>query len=111
MPPSIPLLTMIRLAEDVILEVQKRNCPPVEFFVFSLRLRMWPVFQKSMSDHVDALKKLADGTSSGYFSRAQTTTDSSITGVSFLRTQPWSQLTSSVRSVNDIPPFSTHSST
>jgi len=81
MPPSIPLLTMIRLAEDVILEIQKRNCPPVEFFVFSLRLKMWPVFQKSMSDHIDALKKLAEGTSSGYFSRAQTTSDASVTGI------------------------------
>jgi hypothetical protein len=88
MPPSIPLLTMIRLAEDVILEIQKRNCPPVEFFVFSLRLKMWPVFQKSMSDHIDALKKLAEGTSSGYFSRAQTTSDASVTGVSFPRMQP-----------------------
>jgi vacuolar protein sorting-associated protein 52 len=83
LPPSIPLLTMIRLTEDVILEVQKRNCPPVEFFVFGLRLQMWPVFQKSMAEHIDALKKLAEGASSGYFSRAPTTTDASVTGVSF----------------------------
>lgn len=73
---------MIRLTEDVILEVQKRNCPPVEFFVFSLRLQMWPVFQKSMGEHIDALKKLADGASSGYFSRAATTSDTSVTDVS-----------------------------
>ncbi|RDB22540.1 Vacuolar protein sorting-associated protein 52 A [Hypsizygus marmoreus] len=74
-PPVVPLLTMIRLTEDVILEVQKRNCPPVEFFVFSLRLQMWPVFQKAMADNSDALKKLAEGTSTGYFSRALSITD------------------------------------
>jgi len=80
-PPSIPLLTMIRLTENIILEVQKRNCPPVEFFVFGLRLQMWPVFQKSMAEHIDALKKLAEGTSSGYFSRAPTTTNSNVTSI------------------------------
>lgn len=80
-PPSIPLLTMIRLTEDVILEVQKRNCSPVEFFVFGLRLQMWPVFQKSMGEQIDALKKLAEGASSGYFSRAPTTTDASVMSI------------------------------
>jgi hypothetical protein len=74
---------MIRLTEDVVIEVQKRNCPPVEFFVFGLRLQMWPVFQKAMGEHVDALKKLAEGTTSRYFSRAPTTTDASVTNVSF----------------------------
>ena len=83
---------MIRLTEDIILEVQKRNCPPVEFFVFGLRLQMWPVFQKSMANHIDALKKLAEGTSSGYFSRAPTTTDASIMSVS-LTCMQWAQLT------------------
>ncbi|KAG5635635.1 hypothetical protein H0H81_010569 [Sphagnurus paluster] len=59
-PPAVPLLTMIRLMEDVVLEVQKRNCPPVEFFVFGLRLQMWPVFQKIMAENAEALKKLAE---------------------------------------------------
>ena len=74
---------MIRLTEDVILEVQKRNCPPIEFFVFSLRLQMWPIFQKGMADNAEALKKIAEGTSSGYFSRAATTTDASVASVSW----------------------------
>lgn len=82
MPPAVPLLTMIRLMEDVVLEVQKRNCPPVEFFVFGLRLQMWPVFQKAMAENIDALKKLAEGTGSGYFSRAAVTTNSSVANVS-----------------------------
>ncbi|KAG5648929.1 hypothetical protein DXG03_000278 [Asterophora parasitica] len=77
-PPAVPLLTMIRLTEDVVLEVQKRNCPPVEFFVFGLRLQMWPVFQKVMAEHVESLKKLAEGTSTGYFSRAVVTTDAGV---------------------------------
>lgn len=35
---------------------------------------MWPVFQKGMTEHVESLKKLADGSGSGYFSRSSTTT-------------------------------------
>jgi len=77
-PPVIPLLTMIRLMEDVIEEIQKRGCPPLESFVFGLRLQMWPVFQKAMTEHVESLKKLAEGVSAGYFSRAVITTDGSV---------------------------------
>ncbi|KAG6833901.1 hypothetical protein H0H87_007912 [Tephrocybe sp. NHM501043] len=80
-PPAVPLLTMIRLMEDVVLEVQKRNCPPVEFYVFGLRLQMWPVFQKVMAENTEALKKLAEGGSSGYFSRAAATTDSGVASI------------------------------
>ena len=79
---------MIRLTEDVILEVQKRGCPPVEFFVFALRLQMWPIFQRGMADNIDALKKIAEGASTGYFSRAATTTDAGVSSVSRLRSDP-----------------------
>lgn len=79
---------MIRLTEDVILEVQKRGCPPVEFFVFALRLQMWPIFQRGMADNIDALKKIAEGASTGYFSRAATTTDAGVSSVSCLRSNP-----------------------
>ena len=54
---------MIRLTEDVMLEVQKRGCPPLETFIFTVRLKMWPAWQKGMADHVDGVKKLAEGTS------------------------------------------------
>jgi hypothetical protein len=81
-PPVIPLLTMIRLTEDVVAEVQKRNCPPLESFVFALRLQMWPVFQKAMAEHINSLKKLAEGASSGYFSRTSNTTDGTVSNVS-----------------------------
>jgi len=74
-PPVVALLTMIRLTEDVIAEVQKRGCPPMESYVFGLRLQMWPVFQKAMTEHIEALKKLAEGASAGYFSRTAATTD------------------------------------
>lgn len=66
---------MIRLTEDVVAEVSNRKCPPVESFIFTLRLQMWPVFQKAMAEHIDALRKLAEGATSGYFARAVTTTD------------------------------------
>lgn len=80
---------MIRLTESVMLEVQKRGCSPLESFVFGLRLQMWPLFQKAMSDQVDALKKLAEGAGGGYFRRAVETTDASVNNV---RVTPTTQL-------------------
>ena len=83
-PPVIPLLTMIRLTEDIADEVQRRGCGPLETFIFALRLKMWPVFQKLMADYTDALKKLAEGTTAGgrYFRRAGSmTTDAAVAAV------------------------------
>lgn len=73
---------MIRLAEDIVAEIQKRHCPPAEIYVFGLSLQMWPVFQKGMTEHIESLKKLAEGTSSGYFSRSSSTTDAMTENVS-----------------------------
>jgi hypothetical protein len=84
MPQSIALLTMIRFAEDSVAEIQKRHCPPAETYVFGLSLQMWPIFQKGMTEHVESIKKLAEGTSAGYFSRAATTTDAMVENVSIL---------------------------
>lgn len=81
MPPAVPLLTMIRLTEAVITEVQKRDCPPLESFLFTMRLQLWPVFQKIMSEHCDALRKIAEGGTTSYFSRAASTTDASIANI------------------------------
>lgn len=78
MPPAVPLLTMIRLTEAVITEVQKRDCLPLENFLFTMRLQLWPAFQKIMSEHCDALKKLAEGGTTSYFNRAASTTDASV---------------------------------
>ncbi len=39
---------------------------------------MWPVFQKGMTEHIESVKKIAEGTSSGYFSRASTTSDAAV---------------------------------
>jgi len=88
-PPIVPLLTMIRLTEDVIAEIQKRGCPPMESYVFGLRLQMWPVFQKAMTEHIEALKKLAEGASSGYFSRTAVTTDPVVSSVSSNSPSVW----------------------
>lgn len=81
-PPVIPLLTMIRLSEDVVTEVQKRRCPPGEQFIFGIIIQMWPVFREAMSQNIEALKKLAEGTSGGYFARATVTTDAMVSDVS-----------------------------
>ncbi len=84
MPPVIPLLTIIRLTEDVVAEVQKRSCGPLETYIFTLRLKMWPAFQKLMAEHIDALKKSAEGASAGYFRRGSTTTDATVSAVSVI---------------------------
>ncbi|KAG1872744.1 Sac2 family-domain-containing protein [Suillus tomentosus] len=81
MPPAVPLLTMIRLTEAVITEVQKRDCPPLENFLFTMRLQLWPAFQKIMSEHCDSLKRLAEGRITSYFSRATSTTDASVANI------------------------------
>jgi hypothetical protein len=81
MPPVIPLLTMIRLTEEVMSEIQKRGCQPLESFVFGLRLQMWPLFQKAMTDQIEALKKVAEGAGGGYFRRTIPTSDASVTTV------------------------------
>ncbi|KAJ3551339.1 hypothetical protein NM688_g4759 [Phlebia brevispora] len=63
--PTIPLLTMIRLTEDVMLEVQKRGCSPLETFIFTIRLKMWPVWQKGMADHIEGVRKLVESATGG----------------------------------------------
>ena len=81
LPPATPLLTMVRLTEAVIAEVQKRQCSPLETFFFTMRLQLWPVFQKVVSEHCDSLKKLSERPS-GYFSKAPVTTDALVTNAS-----------------------------
>ncbi|KAF8318104.1 Vps52-domain-containing protein [Clavulina sp. PMI_390] len=70
-PPLIPLLTMIRLTDSVLAEASTRGCAPLESFLIGLKMQLWPLFQKGMSDNVDSLKKLADnggGSTAGAFS-------------------------------------------
>ena len=81
LPPVIPLLTMIRMTEEIMTEIQKRGCPPLENYVFGIRLQMWPLFQKSMTEQIDSLKRLAEGASGSYFRRAAETTDASVSSV------------------------------
>ena len=47
------------------IEIQKRGCPPLETFIFTTRLKMWPIWQKGMADHVDGVKKLVENASGG----------------------------------------------
>jgi hypothetical protein len=73
---------MIRLTEEVMGEIQKRGCQPLETFVFGLRLQMWPLFQRAMTDQIDGLKKAAEGAGGGYFRRGTATSDAAIAVVS-----------------------------
>ncbi|KAG7096788.1 hypothetical protein E1B28_004198 [Marasmius oreades] len=78
-PPTVTtLLTMIRLAENVVTEMEHRGCPPAVTFVFGLRLQLWPLFQKLMSEHIESLKKLAEGSGGGYFSRAAVASEATV---------------------------------
>ena len=81
LPPVIPLLIMIRLTEEVMGEVQKRGCQPLETFLFGLRLQMWPLFQKAMTVQIEGVKNVAEGAAGGYFRRATTTSDATIATV------------------------------
>jgi hypothetical protein len=60
---------MIRINENVIAEVQGRNCPPLEDFLMGIRMSMWPVFQKEMSLQIESLKKLVDGSAGGILTK------------------------------------------
>ena len=86
---------MIRLTEDVVNETQRRGCAPLETVLFTMRLQMWPAFQKTVSEHVEQLKKYADGVSSsgtvgGFFGRGVSTTDASVATVSIGSSWPTS---------------------
>jgi vacuolar protein sorting-associated protein 52 len=83
-PPIISLLIMIRITEDVAAEVENRMCPAVSTYLFALRMQFWPVFQKAMSDHIESVKKLTEGTAASYFSRGSTLSQDVVLGVSFL---------------------------
>lgn len=74
---------MIRLIEELVTEIQKRRCPPAENFIFGIRIQMWPAFQKAMHEHIESMKKLAEGgVSYGYFSRAAPVTDATVSKAS-----------------------------
>jgi hypothetical protein len=75
--------------------------------VFGLRLQMWPVFQKAMTEHIESLKKLAGGASNGYFSRSVTTTDAAVSGVRLLSIVRAPFYNTSYRSASDISRSST----
>lgn len=81
-PPAVPLLTMIRLNEAAFEEVELRRCPPLETFLLSLRMSMWPVFQKAMGAHVDSLKALADSAGGSFLIRGNVG-DSNVQAVRF----------------------------
>ncbi|RSH88841.1 hypothetical protein EHS25_003069 [Saitozyma podzolica] len=59
-PPAIPLLSLIRLNDQIISTADTRGCLPLLPFLQAQKLAMWPIYRKEMDGHVDSLKKLAD---------------------------------------------------
>lgn len=73
---------MIRLLENMLGEVQKRDCPSLESFTMGIRLSMWPVFQKEMNAHLESVKKLVDGAGGrGFLSGKPTVKDATVQSV------------------------------
>jgi hypothetical protein len=66
-PPTIPLLTMIRLNDAILAELDDRGCAPLEPTMLRLKLGMWPLFQKQMDSHVESVKRMADAAGGGGF--------------------------------------------
>lgn len=81
-PPVISLLTMARIIENVLGEVQARGCGPLEGWLFGLRMQFWPIFQKIMSEHISSLSKLNESSTGGYFRRSNIVTDANVKTVS-----------------------------
>jgi hypothetical protein len=59
-PPAIPLLSLIRLNDQIISTADTRGCLPLLPFLQAQKLAMWPIYRKEMDGHMDSLKKLAD---------------------------------------------------
>jgi len=60
---------MVKLNDAVLAETQLRHCPPFEPFAIGVRLSMWPLFQKEMNEHINAVKRVADSASGGILSK------------------------------------------
>jgi hypothetical protein len=59
-PPSISLLTLIRLNDRIISTCDSRGTLPLMSYLQGWKLTMWPIWRKGMDNHVDSLKALAD---------------------------------------------------
>jgi hypothetical protein len=72
-PSALPLLTMIRLNEHILKTSQQRGTIPLEGYLQSQKMVLWPLYRKEMDNHVDSLKRLADEAEgkglSGFMSR------------------------------------------
>jgi len=59
-PSSLPLLTMIRLNDRLLGLSEQRGAIPLEGYLQSQKMALWPLYRKEMDAHVDSLKRLAD---------------------------------------------------
>lgn len=79
---------MIRLIESVLEEVQRRRCPPLESWLFNIRMQFWPLFQKLISEQATSLNKMSEATTGGYFKRASNFNDGVVQSVGVLSLNP-----------------------
>ena len=59
-PPAVPLLTLIRLNDHLIMTADSRGALPLIAYLQGWKLAMWPVYRKEMDAHVESLRVLAD---------------------------------------------------
>nr|ODN91891.1 hypothetical protein L203_01145 [Cryptococcus depauperatus CBS 7841] len=59
-PPTVSLLTIIRLNDRLLTTCDSRGCLPLTSYLSGWKLTLWPIFRKKMDQHIESLKKLAD---------------------------------------------------
>ncbi|WVO14388.1 hypothetical protein L204_102021 [Cryptococcus depauperatus] len=59
-PPTVSLLTIIRLNDRLLTTCDSRGCLPLTSYLSGWKLTLWPIFRKEMDQHIESLKKLAD---------------------------------------------------
>ena len=57
---------MIRLNEEILNHVTEHSrCPPIGSHLIGIRLLLWPAFAKTMSSHIESLRKINGSSQSG----------------------------------------------
>lgn len=59
-PPSVPLLTMIRLNDRLLATAEGRGTLPLVPYLTGWKMALWPLYRKAMDAHIESVKTLAN---------------------------------------------------